>query len=247
MREALPLKVALCDDDKIDREFFYDLCKEIKDSQNLVMKLKEYKSGDALLYDFANPNVAATVDIILLDIKMPGTNGMEVAKKLREQAYHGTIIFITNSDKHWREAFDIKALNYITKDKEVEMRFKKTFLEAVQEAKERRGRTLLFSSLQETRKVEVARISHFEIKNYLVCVYYDQETFEFISTLAKIEQLLFGNENFVRVNRSCLLSVAHIKQFEKEKNKVIMQNGAVIPVSTRRVKDLTNALANSMN
>jgi len=238
-----PLKVALCDDDAIERAYFLKMCKKIKEQKKIQIKLKEYESGDALLNDFQDTKVFATVDIVLLDINMPGTSGVQVAKKLQEKGFQGVIIFVTRSEKHWKTAFDVKAFNYITKNQDAEERFLNVFLEAIEKAKERNERTLLFSSIGETRKVSVVSISHFEVSAHMMCVYYgQQERFEFTSSMVKIKELLFDNDGFMQVNRSSLLSLSHIERYEEKRKTVVMQNGAVIPVTRQYIKQLKEAM-----
>ncbi|MCL2864816.1 MAG: LytTR family DNA-binding domain-containing protein [Lachnospiraceae bacterium] len=237
-----PLKVALCDDNATERAYFFEMCKKMKEQKNLQIKVKEYKSGDALLMDFQDSRIAATVDIVFLDISMPGTNGVEVAKELRQDGFQGSIIFVTKSEKHWKTAFDVKAFNYITKNKDTEERFMHVFEEVVREVKEKRDKSLLFSSVGETRKIEVKSISHFEVNNMMVCVYYKQNKFEFTSSLSKIEQLLSDNKDFMRVNRSYLLSIFYIEKYQEETKTVVMQNGAVIPVARQYIKKLKEVL-----
>ena len=237
------LKVAVCDDNAKERAFFRDICKAIKDNNHVQIRLKEYENGDALLFDMEDPRIMTTVDIVLLDIHMPGKNGMEAARMLRKFGYQGAIIFITKSNDHWREAFEVKAFNYITKDNDLQERFIRVFWEAIEESESRRAKTLLFSSVGETRQIDVNSISHFEVDNHLIKVYYsEREKFVFTSSsLAKIESLLFGNDDFIRVHRSFLVSVPHIAQ--QNDNNIVMRNGATIPISRRYLPELRNAIA----
>lgn len=238
---ANPIKVAICDDNAVERQFFYEMCKFIKARENLKMMVKEYEHGNALLFDIENAQIMSTIDIILLDVNMPGINGIDTARKLREYGYQGEIIFITKSDEHWRNAFGVRAFNYITKGDDLQERFVDVFLAAVRAARERRGKSLLFSSLTETRQILLTAISHFKIDHYWVKVYYDNDVFEFTSSMAKIEELLFGNEDFMRVHRSCILSIKHIKSIGSK--TVIMNNGDELPVSRSNFAALKSAVA----
>ena len=236
-----PLKVALCDDSKKDRDFFYNICKLVKERKDIEIKLKEYETGDFLLHDMEDIRILQSVDIVLLDINMPGRNGIEVAEKLREMEFDGEIIFITKSREHWRGAFDVKAINYIVKNEgDVENRFLDVFIEASEQALSKRDSTLLFSSIGEVRKVRIKTISHFEVIDHLVKCYYDGDSFEFTSSLAKIEEQLFGNEGFFRINRNCLVSISHIRQIENK--NVVMLTGEKIPISSRKIKGLKEAM-----
>jgi len=236
------LKVAVCDDNAEERAFLCDVCKTVKENKNIQIRLKEYDSGDALLFDMEDARIVSTVDIVLLDINMPGKKGIDTARTLRQYGYQGAIIFITKSNAHWRGAFDVKAFNYITKDDDLKDRFVNVFWDAVEEAENRRGKTLLLSSVGEMRQVDINAISHFEVEQYVVRVYYNaNENFTFISSLAKIENLLFGNSDFVRVHRSFLISVTHVAKVDK--NTVEMLNGMVIPISRRHHAALRDAIA----
>jgi len=238
------LKVAICDDNATERAFFRDTCKTVKESRNVQIRLKEYETGDSLLFDMEDPRVMATVDIVLLDINMPGSSGIDVARALRRYGYQGAIIFVTVSGAHWRSAFEVKAFNYITKDGDMQERFDKVFHDAIEESERRRGKTLLFSSVGETRQVDINAISHFEVDQHLLTVYYDDsEKFVFISSLAKVEELLFGNDGFVRTHRSYLVSVAHIAQLNG--NNVVMSTGASVPISRRYMPVLRKAIADA--
>jgi len=235
------LKVAICDDNEKDRLLLYNLCKLVKANEGIEIKVKQYETGDALLFDLHENKLLNTIDVMLLDINMPGKNGIEIAEELQNIGYQGAIIFFTNSNHHWRDAFDLRALNYITKnEKDVEKRFLKVFMSAYEEAINKKDRKLLFSSLGEMRQIALSTISHFEVADYLVKVYYDGETFEFISSLAKIEELLFGNIDFFRISRNCIVSIPHIRRIEN--NNVIMRTGQTLPISSRRVKTLKAAL-----
>lgn len=228
-----PIRVAICDDNEKERLFFCDLCKGIREKSNIPIKAKQYEHGEALLFDMEDTKIMNSVDIVLLDIHMPGPNGVDIARSLREFGYQGSIIFITRSNEHWRSAFDVKAFNYITKDDDIKERFVKVFLEAAREAQNRRDKTLVFSSIDETRQIEVATISHFEINNHLITVYYgENDTFEFVSSLSKIETLLVS-DNFMRVHRSFLVSLSHIASQQVKNNSIVMLNGATIPVSRK--------------
>ena len=238
-----PLKIALCDDSVAERLFFYNICKSVQKDKDIPMKLKEYETGQALLFDFADSRVRETVDMVLLEINLSGDNGIDVVKKLREDGYQGSIIFITKSEAHWREAFDVKAFNYITKDGDDVKRFTKVLLEAIGEAEVRQSRNLLFSSFGETRQISIAEISNFAVDKYMVTVYYNKEAFEFVSSLSKLESLLIDKDNFIRANRSCVISLSHIEKYDSDAGNVVMKNGAVIPVSTRNAKKLRSLMA----
>lgn len=54
-------------------------------------------------------------DVVLLDIHMPGMNGLEVARHLAARKQPPAILFVTAYDEHALEAFDVQALAYLLK------------------------------------------------------------------------------------------------------------------------------------
>lgn len=59
---------------------------------------------------------ASAPDVVLLDVQMPGMNGIEMAERLiRNTAVPPTVIFITAYDEYALKAFDVQALDYLLK------------------------------------------------------------------------------------------------------------------------------------
>lgn len=55
------------------------------------------------------------VDVVLLDIQMPGTSGMSLAHTLQQQAQPPLLIFVTAHSQYAAQAFDVQACDYLTK------------------------------------------------------------------------------------------------------------------------------------
>jgi len=76
---------------------------------------------EASVLSFESPTAAADfgsrnhIDIAYLDINMPGLNGINLAKKLRETNPHINIIFATGYDEYAKESYDVQASGYLTK------------------------------------------------------------------------------------------------------------------------------------
>ncbi|MBD5530315.1 MAG: response regulator, partial [Lachnospiraceae bacterium] len=67
------MQIAVCDDEKEIRDMFEKKIRRLYPAADLSL----YQSGEDLLLSDGEP------DILLLDIQMPGKNGMETAKELR--------------------------------------------------------------------------------------------------------------------------------------------------------------------
>lgn len=54
-------------------------------------------------------------DVVLLDIHMPGTTGLQLARAVRQLPSPPLVVFVTAHAEHALEAFDVEALDYLTK------------------------------------------------------------------------------------------------------------------------------------
>ena len=54
-------------------------------------------------------------DLLLLDVRMPGVDGVQLASRLREMGMPPSIVFVTAYAEHAVEAFELEAVDYLTK------------------------------------------------------------------------------------------------------------------------------------
>ena len=71
--------------------------------------IDKYLSGDELIASGSKP------DILFLDIQMPGMDGMETAKMLRQDNENMILIFVTAAEEYVFQAFDVGAFHYLVK------------------------------------------------------------------------------------------------------------------------------------
>lgn len=117
-------KLLVAEDETIERMV---LCKILKKHLADFVELYEAKNGrEALeIYEKESPQIA------ILDIEMPGINGLEVARKIRQSGQVCAILFLTGFDKfsYAKQAIAVRALDYLLKPYE-----EKELICAVEEA-----------------------------------------------------------------------------------------------------------------
>jgi len=107
---APPLRVFLVDDESPARERLKTLLDDIAPELATVV-VGEARNGMEALQ--AVPTAAA--QLVLLDIRMPGMDGLEVARHLASLDPAPAIVFVTAHDRHAVEAFELNALDYLLK------------------------------------------------------------------------------------------------------------------------------------
>ncbi|MBR2187349.1 MAG: response regulator [Lachnospiraceae bacterium] len=99
------MRIAICDDEK-------RICAILAEKVGKICRGAEimtYASGKELLGTDILP------DILLLDIKMPGMSGMDVARTLRDRDWRKILIFITGEEDQVFNSFDLQAFHFLVK------------------------------------------------------------------------------------------------------------------------------------
>ena len=109
------MRIALCDDNEQDLNYYSDLIYTLAKEKNIAIEVVRFKTGEQALFHISNNE--KPIDILLLDIHMPGINGIETGLKLRQAPFHfhGEIVFVTVSSDYAIDAFDVQAFHYIVK------------------------------------------------------------------------------------------------------------------------------------
>lgn len=197
----------------------------------------------------------ARVDVVFLDISMPGASGLQLAEALYKLKNPPAIVFVTAYSDHAVEAFDVDAVDYLMKPVE-EARLDRAIEKVIARAKpaavvepaaakpsnieripvEKGGRKVL---------IPVDQIRFIMAKDDYSCIFTDDDRFLSTTSLAQFESKL-GEFGFFRVHRRYIVNLANVEDVETVPSGAIQLgvNGVDerIPVSRRRVVPLKKAL-----
>ena len=108
----MKLNITICDDEQNQIQYIKDIVSAWAETSGQFPAFAEFPSAEAFLFDYAeNQNY----DILLLDIEMEKMNGVELAKKVREENNRVQIVFITGYPDFMSEGFEVAALHYLMK------------------------------------------------------------------------------------------------------------------------------------
>lgn len=224
----MTMHIFICDDSAEHCSLCKKTLAHLSGRNDVHVSIKSFSSGEALL--FAAEDAYATLDLIYLDIRMPGLNGLETAKRLREIGYLGDIVFFTATPDFAIEGYDVSALHYVVKDRTTAEKFEEIFLRACARKQRRESEVLVLTCAGESRCVPVEDIRYFEIQQRIVTVYYNSERFEFYSTMMRLEEQLF-EKGFVRTHKSFLVAKRFIRSIDS--SRVLLDTGEELPVGKR--------------
>lgn len=216
MTEAL--RILIVDDEAPARSRLKELLHDCAASQPLELAGEAANGSEAL-----ERLSESGANVVLLDIRMPGMDGIETAQHMQKLPVPPAIIFITAYDHYAVQAFELNAIDYLLKPVRAER-----LLAALRKAKTLtggnvatlhgltpQGRTNL-SVLERNRVVlvPVEKILYLRAELKYVTVRTAGREYLLEESLSHLEQE-FG-ERFVRVHRNCLVARACIKGFERQ-------------------------------
>lgn len=218
------LKIAICDDetyvhDEIKR--YVQLC-EIEEP----LRIDCFLNGKELLLSAENN----FYDLIYLDIKMPGENGIEIARTLRQQNCTAAIIFLTNYDEYLEVGYEVEAFRYRFKPIDTEF-FQKDFSAWKVWQKEHLQQVVTITTLDGKYQVAVDDIICVEIVKRRVQITTQNAVYIALEPMPYWEQLLTG---FASPYNKILVNKRHVKFFNE--TKVLMTGDHQLPVSRRKYK-----------
>jgi two-component system LytT family response regulator len=243
------LKGIVIDDEKNGRDVIKTLVNTYCTDINIVAEASNITEAYASINEF-NP------DFVLLDIQMPGGNGFELLKKFEKINFD--IVFITSYDKYAINAFKFSAIDYLLKPVEID-----DLVHAIDKIKQKRlinekesadkysyflnnvsnDDKLRNISLQKGDKVyylKLTDILYLEAEsNYTRIVTINNETFVQSKTLKYYEDLFQDSTLFIRISRSYIINIAHIKSYSKSEPCMLsLRNGFEIEISRRKKTEL---------
>ena len=201
-------------------------------------------------------------DIVLLDIRMPGMEGIETARHLNAMESPPAVVFATAYDEYAIDAFEARAIGYVLKPVR-----RSRLVGALEQARRLAGGTLREAATEaqlHTRRKHVCAYAHGELKlipieaisafradQKYVSVDHDNGR-DLIDDSLKSLEAEFG-DRFVRIHRSALIAVERIDRIERNaegKSRVVLREDSQVDdkeliISRRHVAEVKKRLRES--
>lgn len=218
----MKLKIAVCDDDASQKDYLVEIVSTWTKRNRHLAEVKQYEDAESFLFDYSEEK---DFDILLLDIEMPGMNGIELAKKVRSENSTVQIVFITGYYEYFSDGFDVSALHYLIKPADEQKLC--AVLDKAADNLTYRQRSVLLTTADGEIKVSLADILYVESENVYIIVHTVHGDHRTRMALTKFSEQL--DDTFFKVHRSFVVSLKYIKKVTR--TDVTMTNGESVPIS----------------
>jgi two-component system, LytTR family, response regulator AlgR len=163
------------------------------------------------------------VDVVLLDIHMPGADGLQLARELRSIRPELAIIFVTAHAEHAVEAFDLDVTDYLTKPvraERLQKALQKALLKKEQTTQNTQGRDadlaqkfIIIQDRGRTERVPLSEVLYFKAELKYVTVRTVQRSYILDGALTELEAQY--NDDFLRIHRNTLVARREMRSLER--------------------------------
>jgi two-component system response regulator AlgR len=153
-------------------------------------------------------------DVVLLDVQMPGLAGTELAARLRQRDGTPAVVFVTAHPEHAVHAFELDAVDYLTKPVRRE-RLHAALRRVAQRrpAAQPNGPVIVVSDRGRVRRIPLADVLYLKAELKYVTLRTPTHTYVLDDALADLEQRLGGR--FIRIHRNALVARRAVRALER--------------------------------
>jgi two-component system LytT family response regulator len=207
------VKAILVDDSDQARKLLRLMLAELDANVEIVGEADHLDAGVKLIRDL-------TPDVVFLDIEMPGKSGLQILEELPREEVDYDIVFTTAYNDYALKAFRLSAVDYLLKPiDEEQLKDAIGRIRNKTEKKDLRDRLGVHIRLTDGKSKTISK------------------------NLKYFEQALEGQSDFVRVHRSFVINLKHMKVFSRSgRGTILMNSGKQIDLARDRREDFLKLL-----
>lgn len=228
------LTIVIAEDDPRQAVALVGLLRRFEQERGVPLDIRHHADGDALLAAHDS-----SVDLVLLDVEMPGTDGIDVAAQIRAADRQVAVAFVTHAAHRAAQGFGVDALDFLVKPVRYEA------LSRTVDRARARVATLAASAVvldldTGHLRIDAAEIVLLEAAGRYVDVHTLEGRYRAKGPLKSIEARLSGR-GFYRCHHGYVVNLVHVVGARQESCSLV--NGRTAPISRPRRAGFLAALA----
>ena len=215
------MRIAVCDDNPKELERIkgcfcriqgYDLVCSYFDSTSTVMEILKTENSP--------------YDLYILDIEMPGMNGLKLAKSIREKDSRALFVFLTSYTRYMKDVFDVVTFDFIEKPISDEKLLQ--ILERAASYLNITSQHFSFGYRVSRYSLKYDRILYIEKKGRQALIHTFEDVYKTNMTLEEIWKQL-NPKSFVHIHSSYIINLYNLDR--KDNEIAIMRNGEKLHIT----------------
>lgn len=229
----MKIKIALCDDDVKALPVIAGAAESAFTEKGIRTEIQRFTTGKALLQAMEQTRF----QIILLDIEMPGMDGIAVGKKIREKGDGTQIVYVSEAESRVFESFLVQPLGFVRKSNFLNDIAAVVELYVKTCAQDEKGDYIEFHTRSGILTLKSRQIRYIEgSRNYqLLYLEGKQEPAEVKMTMEKLEAVTRPH-NFIRIHKGYLVNYRCIQRISA--TAVTLQDGTQLPIGRSKAAEV---------
>lgn len=234
------IHIAICDDSKQERQILAALFKRYQELHATPLQIHIFQNGFSLLDAI---DQGKRFDITILDILMPGENGIEIARNIRASGTDTEIIFLTSSPEYAVDSYEVKAQNYLLKPV-TEEKFFASIDSILAELDEKDTASfIIYTTEKQYSRIRVSSLVYGEVTHRTITLHLaDQTMISAVMTFTEFQDILKVYPDFTYPHRSYAVNMNYIQYVTK--SDIILTDGQKIPLSRNNYTKISEQFLN---
>lgn len=223
------MKVAVLDDKKEDARQLEEYLQRFQKETNRSFRVDVYLASFDFLEDYHSQ-----YDVIFLDIEMPGSDGLEVAREIRARDSSVGIIFVTNMAQYAIHGYEVDAIDFMVKPVGYFL-FAEKLEKAIRFSRRRERYDFLIHHEDGLHRVSMADVLYIQKDKDNLLYHTFQGVFRERGSIRTMKEKLIELP-FAECNAGCLVNLEKVRRIGKE---TVMVEHVEVPLSRRMKKQFT--------
>lgn len=178
------MKIAIVEDDEAAKQQLEQCLDQYDAEYHCGFEITWYPSGTEFLEQW-NQNA----EIVFMDVEMPGLNGVDTARKMRETAPDAVLMFVTNLAQYAIAGYEVNALDFVLKPVNY-FSFKLKITRALEAAQKNHGSILQVNTDHGTEYIKATEVWYIEVQSHDLLYHTAHGVLKTSGALKKLEEKL---------------------------------------------------------
>ncbi|MDO4338240.1 MAG: LytTR family DNA-binding domain-containing protein [Eubacteriales bacterium] len=226
--------IAILDDEETCLVKIKEITKEYFRGKGIIYETKTYKNAEWFLSGLREE----AFDLYILDVEMPGMNGIQVAKEIRKLYPEPVIIFVTNYIDYAVEAYEVNTYRYIPK-MVCDKKLPESYDALLPEIMEKEEYYYVIEKKKEIEKIACSDIYYIKREgNNSVFVHREGKSKQKIPLFIVLDKL--NSRGFYQIDKGYIVNLRHVMKITGY--DVYMRNGTILVMRESRLPGLKCAM-----